>query len=52
MYARTTAATARPTRNLDTFDPERKNTYDSYGFDAKWRIPGGGQINGGLAVRA
>ncbi len=50
VYARTTAATARPIRNLDTFDPERKNTYDSYGFDAKWRIPGGGQINGGLAV--
>ena len=50
MYARTTAATARPIRNLDTYDPERKNTYDSYGFDAKWRIPGGGQINGGLAV--
>jgi hypothetical protein len=50
VYARSAAATARPTRNLDTFDPERKNTYDSYGFDAKWRIPGGGQINGGIAV--
>jgi hypothetical protein len=50
VYARTVAATARPTRNLDTFDPERKQTYDSYGFDAKWRIPGGGQISGGLAV--
>lgn len=50
VYARSTAATARPTRNLDTFDPERKNTYDSWGFDAKWRIPGGGQIGGGLAI--
>ncbi len=49
VYARSVAATARPTRNLDTYDPERKNTYDSYGFDAKWRIPGGGQLNGGVA---
>lgn len=50
VYARSAAATARPVRNLDTFDPERKNTYDSFGLDAKWRIPGGGQIGGGLAV--
>jgi hypothetical protein len=50
VFARSAAATARPTRNLDTFDPERKNTYDSYGFDGKWRIPGGGQISGGMAI--
>jgi hypothetical protein len=50
VYARSAAATARPVRNLDTFDPERKNTYDSYGLDAKWRIPGGGQLNGGMAI--
>lgn len=50
VYARSVAATARPTRNLDTYDPERKNTYDSYNFESKWRIPGGGQISGGLAI--
>ena len=50
VYARSAAAAARPTRNLDTYDPERKNTYDSWGFDSKWRIPGGGQISGGVAV--
>jgi hypothetical protein len=50
VYARSAAAQARPTRTLDTFDPERKNTYDSWGFDAKWRIPGGGQISGGMAI--
>jgi hypothetical protein len=50
VYARSAAAQARPTRNLDTFDPERKNVYESFGFDSRWRIPGGGQISGGLAV--
>jgi hypothetical protein len=50
VYARTTAATARPTRNLDTYDPERKDVYESYSFDAKWRIHGGGQVNGGIAI--
>jgi hypothetical protein len=49
VYARSAAATSRPVRNLDTFDPERKTAYDSYNFDAKWRIPGGGQLNGGIA---
>jgi hypothetical protein len=49
VYARTTAATARPIRNLDTFDPERKDVYDSYTFESKWRIPGGGQLSGGIA---
>ena len=35
VYARSAAATARPTRNLDTFDPERKNAYESFGFDSQ-----------------
>jgi len=48
VYARTTAATARATRNLDTFDPERKDVYESFAFESKWRIPGGGQISGGV----
>jgi len=50
VFARSAAATARPTRNLDTFDPERKNTYDSYNVEAKWRMPGGGQVSGGVAI--
>jgi hypothetical protein len=50
VYARSAAAQARPTRNLDTYDPERKNVYESFGLDSRWRIPGGGQISGGLAV--
>ena len=44
------AATARPTSNLDTFDPERKDVYESYNFESRWRIPGGGQICGGVAI--
>ena len=50
VYARSAAATARPARNLDTFDPERKNTYESYNFESKWRMPGGGQLSGGIAI--
>ncbi len=50
VYSRSTAATARPTRNLDTYDPERKDVYESYTFDSKWRIPGGGQIGGGISI--
>jgi hypothetical protein len=48
VYARTLEA--RPTRNLDTFDPERKRAYESYNLESKWRMPGGGQINGGIAI--
>ena len=40
----------RPTDNLDTFDPEREDVYESYNFEGKWRIPGGGQIGGGIAI--
>jgi len=49
VYARTTAATARATSNLDTFDSERKDVYESFNFEGKWRIPGGGQLSGGVA---
>ena len=48
VYARTLEN--RPTSNLATFDPERKRGYESYNFESKWRIPGGGQIGGGIAV--
>ena len=50
VYARTTAATARPTRNLDTYDPERKDVYESYNFEGRYRIPGGGQVFGGISI--
>lgn len=49
VYARSAAAQARATHNLDTFDPERKDVYESYNMDAKWRIPHGGQISGGMS---
>ena len=39
----------RPTSNLDTYDPERERVYESYNFETRWRIPGGGQIGGGVA---
>jgi len=47
VYARTLEN--RLTRNLDTYDPERRDVYESYNFESRWRIPGGGQISGGLA---
>jgi hypothetical protein len=50
VYARSAAAQARPVHNLDTFDPERRDVYESYNFESKWRIPGGGQIGGGIAI--
>lgn len=50
VYARSAAASARPTSNLDTFDEERKNRYQSYVVDARWRIPGGGQLSGGISI--
>jgi hypothetical protein len=48
VFART--LTQRPTSNLDTFDPERKNGYESFNFESSWRIPGGGQLRGGIAI--
>jgi hypothetical protein len=47
VYARTLQA--RPTLNLDTYDPERKRGYESFNFESRWRIPGGGQVSGGVA---
>ena len=48
VFARTLQT--RATSNLDTFDPERKQAYESFNFESKWRIPGGGQIFGGVAI--
>jgi hypothetical protein len=41
---------SRPTRNLDTYDPERKNSYEAFNFEGRWRIPGGGQVFGGVSI--
>ena len=46
VYARTVT---RPTSILDTYDEERKNRYQSFVLDGKWRIPGGGQLGGGMS---
>ncbi len=50
VYARSTTASARPTKNLDTVDPDRKDKYESINVESRWRIPGGGQIFGGVAI--
>ncbi|MDO8681514.1 MAG: carboxypeptidase regulatory-like domain-containing protein [Acidobacteriota bacterium] len=50
VYALSTAAAARPTSNLDTYDPERQNSYEAFNFDSSWRIPGGGQVRGGVSI--
>ena len=50
VYARSAAASARPTRNLDTYDPDRKDVYESYNFEGRYRIPGGGQVFGGISI--
>ncbi|HEX4912718.1 MAG TPA: hypothetical protein VFV51_02120, partial [Vicinamibacterales bacterium] len=49
VYARSPQAQSRPVRNLDTYDPERKQSYEAFNFESRWRIPGGGQIGGGVA---
>lgn len=50
VYARSIAATQRPIRNLDTFDPERKRSYNAFQANMTWRIPGGGQLFGGYTM--
>ncbi len=49
VYARTTAAQALPTKNLDTFDPERERKYNAYNFEFRTRLGKGSQIFGGFA---
>ncbi len=50
VFARSLAAQARPTRNLDTFDPERRRQYQALMTNLTWRIPGGGQLFGGFTM--
>ncbi len=44
------ASRARPTRNLDTFDPERERQYESFNFEFNARPGRGINLFGGLAV--
>lgn len=50
VFARSLDATRRPTRNLDTFDPARKRSYNAFQANTTWRIPGGGQLFGGYTM--
>jgi len=50
VFARSLAASQRPTRNLDTFDPERKQKYEAVAAEFRWRLPRGGQLFGGGGV--
>jgi hypothetical protein len=47
VYARSVDASSRPARYLDTYDPERRQQYESFGGEVRWRMPWGGQIFGG-----
>jgi hypothetical protein len=49
VYSRTLAAQQAPTRNLDTFDPNREQVYNSYNLEFRARPGGGAQIFGGFA---
>jgi hypothetical protein len=50
VFARSVAASQRPTRNLDTFDPERRQKYEAIVAEFRWRMPWGGQIFGGGGI--
>jgi hypothetical protein len=49
LYSRTAAAQALPTKNLDTFDPDRKRTYNAFNLEFRARPGKGSQIFGGFA---
>jgi hypothetical protein len=49
IYARNPTLN-RPTRNLDTFDPERERQYESFNFEFSMRPGRGISMFGGLAV--
>ena len=50
VFARSIAASQRPTRNLDTYDPARRRQYQAFIANVTWRIPGGGQVFGGFTM--
>src|SRR5262249_25083122 len=50
VYSRTAAAGTLPVRNLDTFDPERQQIYNSYNFEFRLRPGRGALLFGGIAI--
>jgi hypothetical protein len=50
VFSRSAAAQARPTRNLDTFDPERKRKYEAFAFEFRARPGRGAQVFGGVSI--
>jgi hypothetical protein len=50
VFSRSAAAQARPTRNLDTFDPERKRQYEAFAFEFRARPGRGAQLFGGFSI--
>ena len=50
LYARTAAAQALPTKNLDTYDPNRTRSYNAYNLEFRARPGKGAQVFGGFAI--
>ena len=50
VFARSLAASTRPTRNLDTYDPDRRQKYEAVAAEFRWRLPRGGQLFGGGGI--
>ncbi len=50
VYSRTVAAGTLPVQNLDTFDPEREQVYNSYNFEFRFRPGRGALLFGGIAI--
>jgi hypothetical protein len=50
VFARSLAASQRPTRNLDTYDPDRRQKYEAVAAEFRWRLPRGGQLFGGGGI--
>jgi hypothetical protein len=51
VYSRSNEAQARPVRNLDTYDPERKRTYEAYGMSFSARPGRGINLFGGFSFQ-
>ena len=50
VFARSPTASQRPTRNLDTFDADRRQEYEAVAAEFRWRLPRGGQLFGGGGI--
>lgn len=50
IFARSRDAAARPTRNLDTFDPERERQYEAFNYEFRARPGRGINVFGGVSI--